>query len=157
MAAARLDYIAPWWTYWLHTFPHLNFSFQVTDNTFRPEDETYQQALILLACVGAAGLCVSLLLLTVYLGCLCCCRRDADDEVKRPSACCVTWVAVITGLLICSAVGVGFYGNSETNDGVYQLTYALYNANHTMAGIGDLVRGRAGGGGGGGARTHACH
>lgn len=39
-----------------------------------------------------------------------------------------------------SAVGVGFYGNSETNDGVYQLTYSLYNANHTLGGISNLVR-----------------
>lgn len=39
-----------------------------------------------------------------------------------------------------SAVGVGFYGNSETNDGVYQLTYSLHNANHTLSGINNLVR-----------------
>lgn len=52
-------------------------------------------------------------------------------------------------LLIClrwnspfhsSAVGVGFYGNSETNDGVYQLTYSLYNANHTLESIDNMVR-----------------
>lgn len=40
----------------------------------------------------------------------------------------------------CSiAVGVGFYGNSETNDGVYQLSYSLYNANHTLGGMDSLV------------------
>lgn len=38
-----------------------------------------------------------------------------------------------------SAVGVGFYGNSETNDGVYQLTYSLYSANHTLDGISNQV------------------
>ncbi|XP_026111950.1 protein tweety homolog 2-like [Carassius auratus] len=38
-----------------------------------------------------------------------------------------------------SAVGVGFYGNSETNDGVYQLTYSISNANHTLGSIGSLV------------------
>lgn len=43
---------------------------------------------------------------------------------------------------LSSAVGVGFYGNSETNDGVYQLTYSLYNANHTLGGIDSLVRTR---------------
>lgn len=37
------------------------------------------------------------------------------------------------------AVGVGFYGNSETNDGVYQLTYSFYNANHTLGGVETLV------------------
>ncbi|KPP69741.1 protein tweety2-like [Scleropages formosus] len=43
-----------------------------------------------------------------------------------------------------AAVGVGFYGNSETNDGVYQLTYSLYNANHTLAGVDNLVGGTMG-------------
>lgn len=38
------------------------------------------------------------------------------------------------------AVGVGFYGNSEANDGVYQLLYALDHANHTLTGIDNLVR-----------------
>lgn len=44
-----------------------------------------------------------------------------------------------------SAVGVGFYGNSETNDGVYQLTYSLYNANHTLGSVENLVRRKGGG------------
>ncbi|XP_071778957.1 protein tweety homolog 2-like [Centroberyx gerrardi] len=144
MATARLDYIAPWWTYWLHNFPHLNFSFQSVGNTFRPEEASYQQSLIFLACVGAVGLGLSLLVLAVYLSCLCCCRREVDEETKRPDTCCVTWAAVVTGLIICSAVGVGFYGNSETNDGVYQLTYSLYNANHTLGGINNLVGGSLG-------------
>ncbi|KAM4597909.1 LOW QUALITY PROTEIN: protein tweety homolog 2-like [Polymixia lowei] len=144
MAAARLDYIAPWWTYWLHNFPHINFTFQSIDNTFRPEDASYQQSVALLACVGAVGLGLSLLVLAVYLCCLYCCHRDVDEDTKRPDACCVTWAAIIAGLIICSAVGVGFYGNSETNDGVYQLTYSLYNANHTLGGINNLVAGTLG-------------
>jgi hypothetical protein len=37
-------------------------------------------------------------------------------------------------------VGVGFYGNRETNDGVHQLIYSLDNANHTFSGIDELVR-----------------
>ncbi|XP_056308785.1 protein tweety homolog 2-like [Danio aesculapii] len=140
MASSRQDYIAPWWTYWLHNFPHLNFNFQSVDNTFKPEDASYQQSLVFLACVSAVALGLCLLLLSVYLTCLCCCRREEDEEVKRPDTCCVTWAAVITGLVICSAVGVGFYGNSETNDGVYQLTYSIYNANHTLGGIGSMEK-----------------
>uniref|UniRef100_A0A673FQQ9 Protein tweety homolog n=1 Tax=Sinocyclocheilus rhinocerous TaxID=307959 RepID=A0A673FQQ9_9TELE len=139
MASSRQDYIAPWWTYWLHSFPHLNFNFQTVDSTFKPEDTSYQQSLIFLACVSAVGLGLSLLVLSAYLTCLCCRRREEAEEVKRPDTCCVTWAAVITGLVICSAVGVGFYGNSETNDGVYQLTYSIYNANHTLGSIGSLV------------------
>ncbi|NXU68598.1 TTYH2 protein, partial [Horornis vulcanius] len=37
------------------------------------------------------------------------------------------------------AVGIGFYGNSETNDGVFQLLYALDHANQTLTGIDALV------------------
>uniref|UniRef100_A0A8D2ZFM9 Protein tweety homolog n=1 Tax=Scophthalmus maximus TaxID=52904 RepID=A0A8D2ZFM9_SCOMX len=144
MATARLDYVAPWWTYWLHNFPHFNFFFQSVDSTFRPVEASYQQSLMFLACIGAVGLGLSLLILAVYLVCLCCCRKDIDEDTKRPDCRCVTWVAVVTGLVICSGVGVGFYGNSETNDGVYQLTYSLYSANHTLGGINNLVAGSMG-------------
>jgi hypothetical protein len=43
MSSARVDYIAPWWTYWLHNFPHINLRLQPIDNSFKPEDESYQQ------------------------------------------------------------------------------------------------------------------
>ncbi|KAG5854122.1 protein tweety homolog 2 isoform X3 [Anguilla rostrata] len=144
MSTARVDYIAPWWTYWLHNFPHINLRFQPVDNSFRPQDENYQQSLIFLACVAAAGLGLNLLFLAIYLSCLCCCRKEEEEESKRPNSCCVTWAAVAAGLLSCAAVGVGFYGNSETNDGVYQLTYSLYNANHTLGGVDSLVSGTMG-------------
>uniref|UniRef100_A0A672Y8B5 Protein tweety homolog n=1 Tax=Sphaeramia orbicularis TaxID=375764 RepID=A0A672Y8B5_9TELE len=141
MSSARVDYIAPWWTYWLHNFPHINLRFQPSDNSFQPEDENYKQSLIFLSCVAAAGLGLNLLCLAIYLSILCCCRKDEDEESKSPKSCCVTWSAVAAGLITCVAVGVGFYGNSETNDGVYQLTYSLYNANHTLGGVDSLVTG----------------
>ncbi|XP_075880467.1 protein tweety homolog 2-like isoform X1 [Nelusetta ayraudi] len=144
MATARLDYVAPWWTYWLHNFPHFNLFLQPVDGTFRPEEESYQQSLITLACVGAVGMSLSLLVLTIYLICLCCYCKDMDEDSKRPETCCVTWAAVITGLVMCSAVGVGFYGNSEANDGVYQLTYSLYGANRTLGSVENLVAGSLG-------------
>lgn len=43
MSSARVDYIAPWWTYWLHQFPHVNLRLQPLDHTFKPQDENYQQ------------------------------------------------------------------------------------------------------------------
>ncbi|XP_028675897.1 protein tweety homolog 2 [Erpetoichthys calabaricus] len=139
MTSARVEYIAPWWTYWLHNFPHINLRFQPVEDTFNPEDEDYQQSLMFLLCVAAAGLGVNLLFLVIYLSCLCCCRKEDSEETKRPKTCCVTWTAVIAGLICCAAVGIGFYGNSETNDGVYQMTYSLYNANHTLQGADTLV------------------
>uniref|UniRef100_A0A3Q3A4N0 Protein tweety homolog n=1 Tax=Kryptolebias marmoratus TaxID=37003 RepID=A0A3Q3A4N0_KRYMA len=144
MSLARVDYIAPWWTYWLHNFPHINLRFQATDKSFQPEDENYQQSLIFLGCVAAAGLGLNLLCLAIYLSCLCCCSKEEEEESKKPNSCCVTWSAVAAGLITCIAVGVGFYGNSETNDGVYQLTYSLYNANHTLGGVDSLVTGTMG-------------
>ncbi|NXW93869.1 TTYH2 protein, partial [Alopecoenas beccarii] len=99
------------------------------------------QSLLFLGLVSAVCLGLNLLFLTVYLICLCCCRRDQEPESKRPHSCCVTWMAVTAGLICCMAVGIGFYGNSEANDGVYQLLYALDHANHTLTGIDSLVAG----------------
>ncbi|CAL1588228.1 unnamed protein product [Knipowitschia caucasica] len=100
MATARLDYVAPWWTYWLHNFPHLNFVFESVDNTFKPEEPSYQQSVVAFAFLGALGLCVSLLTLASYLLWLCLCRHDVDEETKRPETCCITWGVVLSGLII---------------------------------------------------------
>ncbi|MEQ2179678.1 hypothetical protein GOODEAATRI_027594 [Goodea atripinnis] len=41
---------------------------------------------------------------------------------------------------LCSvAIGIGFYGNSEANDGMYQLTSSLLTANYTLASIDLLI------------------
>ncbi|XP_011908899.1 PREDICTED: protein tweety homolog 1 isoform X11 [Cercocebus atys] len=40
---------------------------------------------------------------------------------------------------ICIGIGIGFYGNSETSDGVSQLSSALLHANHTLSAIDHLV------------------
>ncbi|XP_035748611.1 protein tweety homolog 2 [Egretta garzetta] len=98
-------------------------------------------SLLFLGLVAAVCLGLNLLFLTIYLICLCCCKRDQEPETKRPHCSCVTWMAVTAGLICCAAVGIGFYGNSETNDGVYQLLYALDHANHTLTGIDTLVAG----------------
>ncbi|KAM9296783.1 protein tweety homolog 2 [Gastrophryne carolinensis] len=140
-AAARLEYIAPWWVYWLHRTPHLELSLQPRSSDFNPGDPGYRQSLLFWALV--IGICafINLLAVTIYLLCRCCCKKDETVETKRPRSCCVTWTATVSGLLCCAAVGVGFYGNSETNDGIYQLTYSLDDANHTLAGIDTLVSG----------------
>ncbi|XP_057894747.1 protein tweety homolog 2 isoform X1 [Melospiza georgiana] len=139
MGPARADYLAPWWAAWLHGLPHRDPRLQPVPSTFRPQDPDYQQSLLVLGLLAAVCLGLNLLFLTVYLICLCCCKREQDAESKRPHSCCVTWMAVTAGLICCAAVGVGFYGNSETNDGVFQLLYALDHANQTLTGIDSLV------------------
>ncbi|XP_070336133.1 protein tweety homolog 2 isoform X2 [Odocoileus virginianus] len=141
MPVARVEYIAPWWVVWLHSLPRLGLRLQPVDSTFRPRDESYQESLLLLGLVAAVGLGLNLVLLAAYLVCACCCRQDDAAQTKRPRSCCVTWTAVVAALICCAAVGAGFYGNSEANDGVYQLLYALDNANHTFSGIDVLVSG----------------
>uniref|UniRef100_A0A8C9AQ27 Protein tweety homolog n=1 Tax=Prolemur simus TaxID=1328070 RepID=A0A8C9AQ27_PROSS len=143
MPAARVEYIAPWWVVWLHSVPRLGLRLQPVDSTFSPRDESYQESLLFLGLVAAVCLGLNLLFLTAYLVCVCCCRRDDAVQTKQRHSCCVTWTAVVAGLICCAAVGVGFYGNSETNDGVYQLVYSLDDANHTFSGIDALVSGTA--------------
>ncbi|KAF6097974.1 tweety family member 2 [Phyllostomus discolor] len=141
MPAARVEYIAPWWVVWLHSVPHLGLRLQRVDSTFNPRDENYQESLLFLGLVAAVCLGLNLVFLTAYLVCVCCCRQDGAVQTKLRRSCCVTWSAVVAGLVCCAAVGIGFYGNSETNDGVYQLIYSLGNANHTFSGIDALVSG----------------
>ncbi|XP_009319941.1 PREDICTED: protein tweety homolog 2 [Pygoscelis adeliae] len=59
------------------------------------------QSLLFLGLVAAVCLGLNLLFLTVYLICLCCCKRDQEPETKRPHSCCVTWMAVTAGLICC--------------------------------------------------------
>ncbi|XP_037113097.1 protein tweety homolog 2-like isoform X2 [Syngnathus acus] len=145
MATASLNYVAPWWIYWLHNLPHFDLSLKPVDSTFRPEQEDYQQSVAVLACVGAVGLSLSLVLLVLFLVCSRICRRDAHEDVKRPERTrCATWSAVVTALIVCCAVAVGFYGNSETNDGVHRFTYSISNANRTLGAIDSLPAGSLG-------------
>ncbi|XP_003464953.1 protein tweety homolog 2 isoform X3 [Cavia porcellus] len=139
MSAARVDYIAPWWVVWLHSVPHFNLHLQPVDSTFSPRDKSYQESLLLLGLLAAVCLGLNLAFLATYLVCVCCCRRDHAVQTKQHSTCCITWTAATAGLVCCAAVGVGFYGNSETNDGVYQLVYSLDDANHTFSGVDELV------------------
>ncbi|XP_039085732.1 protein tweety homolog 2 isoform X1 [Hyaena hyaena] len=141
MLAARVEYVAPWWVAWLHSVPHLGLRLQPVDSTFNPRDESYRESLMFLGLLAAVCLGLNLIFLAAYVVCACCCRRDEAVQTKRHNSCCVTWTAVVAGLICCAAVGVGFYGNSETGDGVYQLIYALDNANHTFSGIDVLVSG----------------
>ncbi|NWU67571.1 TTYH2 protein, partial [Pterocles burchelli] len=68
------------------------------------------QSLLFLGLVAAVCLGLNLLFLTVYLICLCCCKRDRDPETKRPHSCCVTWMAVTAGLICCVSRGNGTDG-----------------------------------------------
>uniref|UniRef100_A0A8C9UP36 Protein tweety homolog n=1 Tax=Spermophilus dauricus TaxID=99837 RepID=A0A8C9UP36_SPEDA len=104
---------------------------------------TPSQALLLVAALAGLGLGLSLIFIAVYLIRFCCCRPPEPPGAKStpPGGGCVTWSCVAALLVGCAGIGIGFYGNSETSDGVSQLSSALLHANHTLSTIDHLVRG----------------
>ncbi|XP_069492913.1 LOW QUALITY PROTEIN: protein tweety homolog 1 [Ambystoma mexicanum] len=138
--SALQGYQPSWWVYVLHQVPRANFQFEVVDSNFAPLEWNYQQKLIqgcscALLCVG-----VALILICVYLIRFWCCSSEEDEDAEGPTrVCCVTWSCVAAVIICCAGIGIGFYGNSETNDGVYQVTYSLTHANHTLTSIESLI------------------
>ncbi|XP_059763875.1 protein tweety homolog 2 isoform X3 [Balaenoptera ricei] len=99
MLAARVEYIAPWWVAWLHRVPHVGLRLQPVDSTFRPRDESYQESLLFLGLVAAVGLGLNLVFLAAYLVCVCCSLQTSAVQTKRRHPCCITWTAVVAGLV----------------------------------------------------------
>ncbi|XP_062395435.1 protein tweety homolog 1 isoform X1 [Sardina pilchardus] len=146
------------WVRVCHALPRLDLTMQMRDNSFTPDSWEYQQTLLVLSSFSAIALILSLLVVLSFLIHYCCCHRgdsgnasdeeEEDDDAsgghgysgrKGRGICCVTWVSVAAVTLCCVAIGVGFYGNSEANDGMYQLTSSLLTANYTLASIDLLV------------------
>uniref|UniRef100_A0A3Q2YFN2 Protein tweety homolog n=1 Tax=Hippocampus comes TaxID=109280 RepID=A0A3Q2YFN2_HIPCM len=120
------SYTPSLWVRMCHALPRLDLTMQMRDNLFAPDSWEYQQVVHALS---AIALVISLLVVLSFLIHYCCCHR----------ICCVTWVAVASVTLCCVAIGIGFYGNSEANDGMYQLTSSLLTANYTLASIDLLI------------------
>ncbi|XP_062847816.1 protein tweety homolog 1 isoform X2 [Trichomycterus rosablanca] len=145
------------WVRMCHSLPRLDLTMQMRDNLFKPDSWEYQQTLLVLSSLSAITLVLSLLVILSFLIHYCCCNRgdagrdgeeEEDDDTsgghgygskKGRRICCVTWVSVAAVTLCCVAIGIGFYGNSEANDGMYQLTSSLLTANHTLASIDLLI------------------
>ncbi|OWK16334.1 TTYH1 [Cervus elaphus hippelaphus] len=103
---------------------------------------TFIIALLLVAALAGLGLGLSLIFIAVYLIRFCCCRPPEPPGAKSPppGGGCITWNCIAALLVGCAGIGIGFYGNSETSDGVSQLSSALLHANHTLTAIDHLVR-----------------
>ncbi|CAM4699138.1 unnamed protein product [Leuciscus chuanchicus] len=152
------NYTPSVWVRLCHAIPRLDLTLQTRDSVFTPDSWEYQQTLLVLSSFSAIALVLSLLVVLSFLIHYCCCHRgeggrDAEEEEEDDDAsgvhgysgkkgrgiCCVTWVSVAAVTLCCVAIGIGFYGNSEANDGMYQLTSSLLTANYTLASIDLLV------------------
>uniref|UniRef100_A0A8C1D054 Protein tweety homolog n=1 Tax=Cyprinus carpio carpio TaxID=630221 RepID=A0A8C1D054_CYPCA len=152
------NYTPSLWVRLCHAIPRLDLTLQTRNSVFTPDSWEYQQTLLVLSSFSAIALVLSLLVVLSFLIHYCCCRRgeggrDAEEEEEDDDAsgghgysgrkgqgiCCVTWVSVTAVTLCCVAIGIGFYGNSEANDGMYQLTSSFLTANYTLASIDLLV------------------
>ncbi|XP_034030527.1 protein tweety homolog 1 isoform X2 [Thalassophryne amazonica] len=151
------SYTPSLWVRLCHSIPRLDLAMQKRDNNFVPDSWEYQQTLLVLSSLSAVALVISLLVVLSFLIHYCCCHRGDRSEgseeeeeedgstghgysgKKGRGICCVTWVVVAAVTLCCVAIGIGFYGNSEANDGMYQLTSSLLTANYTLASIDLLI------------------
>ncbi|KAG2456214.1 TTYH3 protein, partial [Polypterus senegalus] len=136
--AAVVNYSPPWWANLLHRLPHFNLQFEAISSEFRPEDSEYQESLLLLGGVALACLALDLLFLLFYSFWLCCRRRKSEEQANA-DCCCTAWCVIIATLVCSAGIAVGFYGNGETSDGIYRLSYSLRHANRTVAGVQKLV------------------
>ncbi|XP_074225206.1 protein tweety homolog 1 isoform X3 [Camelus bactrianus] len=129
------------WVHLLHQLPRADFQLRPVPSGFAPQEQEYQQALLLVVALAGLGLGLSLIFIAVYLIRFCCCRPPEPPGAKSlpPGGGCVTWSCIVALLVSCAGIGIGFYGNSETSDGVSQLSSALQHANHTLTAIDHLV------------------
>uniref|UniRef100_A0A2I3RZ24 Protein tweety homolog n=1 Tax=Pan troglodytes TaxID=9598 RepID=A0A2I3RZ24_PANTR len=129
------------WVHLLHQLPRADFQLRPVPSVFAPQEQQYQQALLLVAALAGLGLGLSLIFIAVYLIRFCCCRppEPPGSKIPSPGGGCVTWSCIVALLAGCTGIGIGFYGNSETSDGVSQLSSALLHANHTLSTIDHLV------------------
>nr|XP_030707559.1 protein tweety homolog 1 isoform X4 [Globicephala melas] len=121
--------------------PRADFQLRPVPSGFAPQEQEYQQALLLVVALAGLGLGLSLIFIAVYLIRFCCCRPPEPPGAKSPppGGGCVTWSCIAALLVGCTGIGIGFYGNSETSDGVSQLSSALLHANHTLTAIDHLA------------------
>ncbi|KAG8520569.1 Protein tweety-1 [Galemys pyrenaicus] len=129
------------WVHLLHQLPRADFQLRPVPSGFSPQEQEYQQALLLVVALAGLGLGLSLIFIAVYLIRFCCCRPPEPPGAKSPppGGGCITWSCIAALLVGCAGIGIGFYGNSETSDGVSQLSSALLHANHTLSAIDYLV------------------
>uniref|UniRef100_A0A8C6SWQ6 Protein tweety homolog n=1 Tax=Neogobius melanostomus TaxID=47308 RepID=A0A8C6SWQ6_9GOBI len=128
------------WVRMCHALPRLDFTMTMRDNFFVPDSWEYQQTLLILSSFSAIALVISLLVVLSFLIHYCCCHRGdrsegSEEEEEDEDGSTGHGYSGKKGV----AIGIGFYGNSEANDGMYQLTSSLLTANYTLASIDLLV------------------
>lgn len=124
----HMEYEVPWLACLLNQFPHLDLTFNEINSTFLPEEIQYRESLVFWVAIPVLWLLLTLLLFLLYF-CYRCCQRDVEKKQKVP---CLKWTMAILAILACGAVGVGFYGNEEVNNGVNHFSESAGHARSTL-------------------------
>lgn len=118
-----------WLTNFLHSFPHVTFSFKTTNSTFNPDDTKYLESLAFLALIPVA-VCV---LFTLISCCCTCCQCKKERPQKKVKSCCPGGLIGIITVIAIAAAAMGLYGNEKANDGVDTFNEAVEDINATLS------------------------
>lgn len=127
--SSSAEYSVNWIAGFLHEFPHVNFSFHLTNSTFDPDNASYRESIVFLAALPVVWCILVLLLLSICL-CVHCCKEK--PKKKKGTTC----LRLITSVFIIFSIGglaVGFFGNEEGNKGVQSTVDALQDTNDTLS------------------------
>lgn len=122
----KKDYRASALAKFLHSFPHVDLTFQTVNSTFNLASRPYKESLVFWAGVPVVWMLVTLLIIIMYF-CYRCCQREVEKSTP-----CIKWAIGILALLSCSAVGAGFYGNEEANKGLQHFIDAAEDVRETI-------------------------
>ncbi|XP_025090021.1 LOW QUALITY PROTEIN: protein tweety homolog 2-like [Pomacea canaliculata] len=130
-----LQHESVWLSDFFHRFPHVDFSFRLTNATFQPESTSYRESLEFWCAVPVVW-CVLLWLAFLIFFCLrCCCKV----ERKQKKALCSRLCIGLFLLLGCGALGAGLYGNEEAHAGVQDFVDAVVATNRTVENAFEVV------------------
>lgn len=117
-----------WITNFLHSFPHVTFSFKLNNSTFNPDDVEYRESIIFLAILPVV---LFVLFLIISLCCTCYqCKKERPQ--KRVKSCCPAGIIGIIIFVAIAAAAIGLYGNEKTDDGVNNFNDAVKDVNKTL-------------------------
>ncbi|RWS31074.1 protein tweety-like protein [Leptotrombidium deliense] len=102
---------------WFHRIPHLDIRLNWVNSTFDPSDNEYLEALGILVAVPGFWLILTLLFFLIFFLCRCC---DVNSKKKKKLTCCKCCLFMFT-LITTTAIGVGFYGNYQSHEGIVEV------------------------------------
>ncbi|CAG2243675.1 TTYH [Mytilus edulis] len=117
-----------WITNFLHSFPHVTFSFKLNNSTFNPDDADYRESIIFLAILPVV---LFVLFLIISLCCTCYqCKKERPQ--KRVKSCCPAGIIGIIIFVAIAAAAIGLYANEKTDNGVNDFNDAVKDVNKTL-------------------------